>query len=77
MREVIMGRVVREMGKADDAQLAGFQESVSRLLGEFESFMGGDLVTYLCVWREAAKKHQAARAGQATAPTPLASKRAS
>jgi hypothetical protein len=45
MREVIMGRVVREMGKVDDAQLAGFQESVSRLLGEFESFMGGDLVT--------------------------------
>jgi hypothetical protein len=70
-KEAIMGRVVREMGKADDDELAGIQNAVTSLLDCYESFMGGDLITYLCVWREAAQKHQANRAKEAVTATPL------
>lgn len=62
-----MGRVVREMGKADDTQLAGIRDAVTDLLGRYEEFMGGDLVTYLCTWREAAQQHQERRAAPAAA----------
>ena len=59
--EAIMGRVVRNMGRADDAQLYGIDDSVTRLLDAYEQFMGGDLVTYLCAWREAAQLHRVRR----------------
>lgn len=65
-----MGRVVRQMGKAEDGQLSGIQDAVTSMLDDYESFMGSDLITYLCVWREAAQKHQASRAKQAVAATP-------
>jgi len=66
-----MGRVVREMGKAGDGQLSGIQDAVTSMLDDYESFMGSELITYLCVWREAAQKHQANRAKRAVAATPL------
>lgn len=71
-----MSRVVRDMGKADDSQLASIRDAVSSLLDQFEPFMGGDLVTYLCTWREAAQKHQANRAKQAARVTHLSGRRA-
>lgn len=74
-KEAIMGRVVRDMGKADEGQLAAIQDAVSSLLDRFEPFMGGDLITYLCVWREAAQKHQANRAKQSTGVTRLSDRR--
>ena len=46
-----MGRVVRQMGKADDGQLSGIQDAVTSMLDGYELFMGSDLITYLCVWR--------------------------
>ena len=69
--------VVRDMGKADDEELAGIQAAVSDLFRRYESRMGGDLVLALCRWREAAERHQKQRAaaGDATV-TPLAGKRA-
>jgi hypothetical protein len=69
--------VVRDMGQADDEELAGIQAAVSDLLGKYESRMGADLVLALCRWREAAGRHQNQRAaaGDATV-TPLAGKRA-
>jgi hypothetical protein len=39
--------VVRDIGKADDAQLAAIRENATRLLDEYEQFMGGDLVEAL------------------------------
>jgi hypothetical protein len=54
--------VVRDMGKADDEQLAAIRESATRLLDESEQFMGGDLVEALCLWREAAERQQKHRA---------------
>ena len=50
--------VVRDIGKADDAQLTALREDATHLLDEYEQFMGGDLVEALCVWREAAKRQQ-------------------
>jgi hypothetical protein len=60
----------RDMGKADDAQLAGIRESATQLLDAYERFMGGTLVEALCLWREAAQRHQEHRARQAAA-TPI------
>jgi hypothetical protein len=37
--------VVRDMGKADDEELAGIRAAVSDLLGRYQQRMGGDLVT--------------------------------
>jgi hypothetical protein len=50
--------VVREIGKADDEQLAAIQDGATRLLDDFEQFMGGYLIEALCLWREAAQKQQ-------------------
>lgn len=47
---------VRDIGKADDAQLTEIQESVTVMLGKYEQFMGGDLVEALCLWREAVQR---------------------
>ena len=54
--------VTRDMGKADDAQLAGIRAAVTQLLGTYEAFMGGTLVEALCLWSEAAQRHQGRRA---------------
>lgn len=54
--------VVRDIGKADDEQLAAIRESATHLIDEYEQFMGGDLVEALCLWREAAKRQQDSRA---------------
>jgi hypothetical protein len=64
--------VSRDMAKADDDELAAIQAAVSDLLGKHEGRMGGDLVTALCLWRQAAARHQQQRsaATQATV-TPL------
>ena len=59
--------VMRDMGKADDAQLAGIQAAVTQLLDAYETFMGGTLVEALCLWREAAQRHHERRARQAEA----------
>jgi hypothetical protein len=75
-KEAIMGRVVRDMGKADDGQLASIQDAVTSLLDSFEQFMGSDLATSLCVWREAAQKHLANRAKPAAGVTPIGERRA-
>lgn len=62
-----MGRVTRDIGKADDDQLVGIDLAVSDLLDRFGCFIGGDLQTYLCVLREAAqtqaKRRRAEMAG--------------
>jgi hypothetical protein len=63
--------VVRDIGKADDAQLAAIREDATRLLDEYEQFMGGDLVEALCLWRQAAKRQQECRAAQAATVKPL------
>jgi hypothetical protein len=57
--------VVRDIGRADDGQLAAIRDGATRLLGEYEQFMGGDLVEALCVWREAAKRQLNRRAADA------------
>jgi hypothetical protein len=73
--------VVRGMGNAGEEELAGIQAAVADLLGRYERRMGGDLVTALCRWREAAGQHQKQRAAADDATvTPLtaeAGKRAS
>ena len=53
----LISRVVRDMGQADDAELAAIQATVSDLIGKHETRMGADLVTALCRWSEAAGKH--------------------
>jgi hypothetical protein len=58
----LISAVVRDMGNASDEELAGIQAAVSDLLGRYEYRMGGDLVTALCRWREAAGRHQKQRA---------------
>jgi hypothetical protein len=58
--------VVRDIGKADDAQLTAIREDATHLLDQYEQFMGGDLVEALCVWREAAKRQQERTAPSAT-----------
>jgi hypothetical protein len=63
--------VSRDMGKADDTQLAGIQASVTTLLDTYERFMGGTLVEALCMWREAAQRHQERRTQQAAQVKPL------
>jgi hypothetical protein len=63
------------MGKADDEELADLQAAASDLIGRFEARMGGDLVTALCRWREAAARTVKRRTAQATV-TALATKRA-
>jgi hypothetical protein len=62
------------MSKADDEELAALQAAASDLLGRFEARMGGDLVTALCRWREAAARTVKQRTAQAT-PTLRASDR--
>ena len=69
--------VVRDIGKADDAQLTAIREDATRLLDEYEQFMGGDLVEALCLWHEAAKRQQERRAAQAATVKPLRAMRAS
>jgi hypothetical protein len=56
--------IARDMGKAEDAQLAGIQASATELLDTYERFMGGTLVEALCMWREAAQRHQERRTQQ-------------
>jgi hypothetical protein len=63
------------MGQAGDEELAALQAAVGDLLGRFEPRMGGDLVTALCRWREAAGRALKQRTAQATV-TPLSAKRA-
>ena len=75
-KDAIMGRASRDMAKADDGQLAGIQEAVTGLLDQFERFMGGDLVTSLCVWRETAQKHHASRSKPDAGVTHLSDRRA-
>ena len=53
---------VRDIGKADDAELTGIQDAATVMLGKYEQFMGGDLVEALCLWREAAQRQQGRRA---------------
>jgi hypothetical protein len=75
----LISSVVRDMVNAGDDELAAIQAAVSNLVGRFEARMGGDLVTALCRWGEAAGKHQeqrAARAGVSQLPAKTA-KRAS
>jgi hypothetical protein len=70
----LIGAVVRDMGQADDEELVAIQAAVSDLLGKHEARMGGDLVTALCRWSEAADKHQRQRAAaRSAAVTRLAS----
>ena len=67
--------VVRDMSHAGNEELAGIQAAVSDLLGKYEQRMGGDLVTALCRWREAAERHQMQRAAADDATvTPLTAK---
>jgi hypothetical protein len=73
----LISAVIRDMGKADDEELAGIQAAVSDLLGKYELRMGGDLVIALCRWREAAERHQKQRATAGATVTPLVGKRAS
>jgi hypothetical protein len=63
--------VVRDIGKADGAQLAAIREDATRLLDEHEQFMGGDLVEALCLWRQAAKRQQERLAAPAATVKPL------
>jgi hypothetical protein len=74
----LISSVVRDMGNAGDEELAAIQAAVSDLLGKHEARMGGDLVTALCRWSEAAGKHQRQRAAtkQATVTVLPAEKRA-
>jgi len=62
--------VARDMGRASDQELAAIKTAVSDMLGKHEARMGGDLVTALCRWSEAADRHLAQRV--ATAPTTVA-----
>jgi hypothetical protein len=71
----LIAAVVHDMGKADDEELAGIQAAVSELLGKYEPRMGGDLITALCRWSEAAGRQQKQRTAQSTV-TQLAAKRA-
>jgi hypothetical protein len=45
--------------------------TATRLLDEYEQFMGGDLVEALGLWRQAAKRQQECRAAQAATVKPL------
>jgi hypothetical protein len=74
--------VVRDIGKADNDQLAAIRDGTTRLLDELEHFMGGDLIEALCLWRQAAQKMQDRRAresepGDPAVPQLLRPKRAS
>ena len=71
----LISAVVRDMGQAGDEELAALQAAVGELLDRFEPRMGGDLVTALCRWREAAGRTLKQRTAQATV-TPLTTKRA-
>ena len=53
----LVSAVVRDMGQAEDGELAGIQEAVSDLLGKYERRMGRDLVVALCRWSESAGRH--------------------
>jgi hypothetical protein len=57
--------IVRDMGKADDEQLAAIADGAAHLLDELGQFMGGQLVEALCIWREAAHKQLDRRAAAA------------
>jgi hypothetical protein len=52
-------------GKADDDQLVKVQEDVTAFLDVHENVMGGDLVTGMCLLREAAAREQKRRGEQA------------
>jgi hypothetical protein len=55
--------VYRDMKQAKDIHLTGLRNAVTDLLDTYERFLGGDLVTALCLLREAAdreRKHRAA-----------------
>lgn len=56
--------------------LANSVVAVTSMLDGYELFMGSDLITYLCVWREAAQKHLANRAKHAAGVTPIGERRA-
>jgi putative NADH-flavin reductase len=66
--------IVRDMSKAEDEELTAIQAAVTDLVGKFELRMGGDLVTALYRWSEAAARQQRRNTAQATV-TPLAVKR--
>jgi hypothetical protein len=63
-------------GKADDDQLVKVQEDVTAFLDAHENVMGGDLVTGMCLLREAAAREQKRR-GEQTQVTHLRAKHAS
>jgi hypothetical protein len=71
----LISAVVRDMSKADEEELTALQAAVGDLLDRFEGRMGGDLVTALCRWREAAARTLKQRTAQATV-TELSAKRA-
>jgi hypothetical protein len=52
-------------GKAEDDQLVKVQEDVTAFLDAHENQMGGDLVTAICLLREAAAREQKRRGEQA------------
>lgn len=54
----------RDIGQATDEQLAGIRDAVTQLMS-FDRFIGSDMLTGLCVLREAAVAVQNRRAGTA------------
>jgi hypothetical protein len=52
-------------GKAGDDQLVKVQDDVTAFLGAHENLMGGDLVTAMCLLREAAARERKRRSEQA------------
>jgi hypothetical protein len=52
-------------GRAGDDQLVKVQEDVTAFLDAHENLMGGDLVTGMCLLREAAAREQKRRGEQA------------
>jgi hypothetical protein len=74
----LISSVARDMGKASDQELAAIKTAVSDMLGKHEARMGGDLVTALCRWSEAADRHLTQRtAAVPMTVTKLAAKAAS
>ena len=48
--------VYRDFGRASDEELDEIHGTATRLLDDYERYLGGDLVEALCVLREAAVK---------------------
>ena len=63
-------------GKAEDDQLSRVQKDVTAFLDAHENVMGADLVTGMCLLREAAAREQGRRGEQAQV-THLRAKQAS